>query len=110
MESDDHLYLDSSDSLWKIHRSSTGTVEVLDEQNQYKMNHIKTFGGGTYLYLITDKDVTPQMKGVFKSAQWYSNYCLEEQLNEQSVLTQSVQTTLLNLIQELQDKGILTNN
>lgn len=110
LESDDHLYLDSSDSLWKINRSSTGTVEVLDEQNQYKMNHIKTFGGGTYLYLITDKDVTPQMKGVFKSAQWYSNYCLEEQLNEQSVLTQSVQTTLLNLIQELQDKGILTNN
>ena len=50
------------------------------------------------------------MKGVFKSAQWNSNYCLEEQLNEQSVLTQSVQTTLLNLIQELQDKGILTNN
>ncbi|MEB6213505.1 phage tail protein [Enterococcus casseliflavus] len=60
------------------------TFEVLDSENQRKMNNIISFKGHNYVYTINLEDskenkITPLISGTFKSATWNTKKKLEEQ-------------------------------
>ncbi|EMG24645.1 hypothetical protein K7G42_01065 [Streptococcus parauberis] len=109
LSQDDRLYLDYSDEKWKFYNNKTGLTSTLSDNDQYKMNNIKTYEGGTYLYLNTDKDIRPLFKGEFKSAQWYLNYKIQNELQKQSTLSTSVKNTLVDLLLKMNKTQILSN-